>query len=398
VEGVIPVRCRKAVLFFTIVVMVIQISMVGSAKAETTDDTVSSGYDTNFTAYMLCDSASGQVIAEKASDTVVQNAGMSQLMTILIVLDAINRGEIGLRDQVNISAYAAGQGGSQIFLEPQDNYTVETLLKGLVMVAANDACVALAERIAGSEDAFVKRMNDKAQELGMTNTKFVNCTGYMESGATTSAKDMVALCRQIVKYPLFFQYSKAWMDTIVHNDAHKTDIVNANRLIKVNDKCDGIGVGSSKDTGFSLAATGKSGDSRFIFVGIGAKSSKARTSAANAAMEEAFNTYVSRTFLKSGQLVKKDFTVDGANKKEISLFAKDDISMLLKKGEENSVEKKLELIGNLELPIKAGNKVGEMVLYKNGQKIASSDVVVQEDVYELTYMYCLREVVYDWLT
>ncbi len=390
-------RARKAVLFLTIVIMVIQISM-GSAKAETTtDEAASSGYDTNFSAYMLCDSASGQVIAQKASDTVVQNAGMSQLMTVLIVLDAVNRNEIGLRDQVKISDYAAGQGGSQIFLEPQDNYTVETLLKGLIMVSANDACMALAERIAGSEEAFVKRMNEKAQELGMSSTKFVNCTGYVESGATTSAKDMVALCRQIVKYPLFFQFSKIWMDTIVHNDSHKTDIVNANRLVKVNDKCDGMGVGSSKDSGFSIAGTGKSGDSRFIFVGIGAKSTKVRTAAANAAMEEAFNTYTSRTFLKSGQLVKKDFTVEGANSKQISLYAKDDISMLLKKGDENTVEKKLELITNLELPIRAGDKVGEMVLYKNGQKIASSDVIVREDVYQLTYLYCLREVISVWI-
>lgn len=394
-------RGRKAVLFFTIVIMVFQIAM-GSAKAETTDesassDAVSSGYDTNFTSYMLCDSASGQVIAEKSGDTVMQNAGMSQLMTELLVLDAVNRGEIGLRDQVKVSDYAAGQGGSQIFLEPQDNYTVETLLKGLIMVAANDACVALAERLAGSEEAFVERMNAKAQELGMTNTKFVNCTGYQENGAATSIKDMVALCRQIVKYPLFFQFSKIWMDTIVHNDSHKTDIVNANRLVKINEKCDGMGVGSSKDTGFSIAATGKSGDSRFVFVGMGAKSSKVRSSAANAAMEEAFNNYVSKTFLKAGQMVKKDYSVQGANKKEISLYAKDDISLLLKKGEENTVEKKLELIQTPELPIRAGNKVGEMVLYKNGQKIASSDIVVRDDIYQLTYLFCLREVLSAWL-
>ncbi|MEI6100482.1 MAG: D-alanyl-D-alanine carboxypeptidase family protein [Eubacteriales bacterium] len=391
----IPVRV-KAVLFFTIVIMVLQISM-GTAKAEATDQSESSGYDGNFTAYMLCDSASGQVIAQKSSDTVIQNVGMSQLMTVLIVLDAVNRGEIGLKDQVKISDYAAGQGGSQIFLEQQDNYTVETLLKGLIMVSANDACMALAERLSGSEEAFVARMNEKAKELGMTNTKFVNCTGYLAMGETTTAKDMVALSRQIVKYPLFFQYSKIWMDTIVHNDSHKTDIVNANRLVKVNDKCDGIGVGSSKDTGFSLAVTGKSGDSRFVFVGIGAKSAKARTSAANAAMEEAFNTYTSKTFLKAGQLVKKDFTMDGADKKQIMLYARDDISLLLKKGEENTVEKKLEMIPNLELPIRAGDKVGEVVLYKNGQKIAQSDIIVREDVYQLTYLYCLRQVISQWL-
>lgn len=384
---------KKAVLFFTIIIMVFQIS-VQTTKAA--DEPVSSGYEDNFTAYVLCDSESGQVVAEKESNTVYENPGLSQLMSILLFLESIDKGEIGLQDQVKISDYAASQGGSQIFLEPQDIYTVETLLKGIIMVSANDACVALAERIAGSEEDFVELMNAKAQELGMTSTIFVNCTGYNPAGEKTTAKDMVALSRRIVKYPLFFQYSKIWMDTIVHNDEHKTDIVNANRLVKTNDKCDGIGVGSSKETGYSIAVTGKSGESRFIFVGIGASSAKKRTAAANAAMEAAFNTYTSKTFLKAGQLVKKDFNVDGADKKDILLYAKDDISLLMKKGEENSVEKKLELIQNIELPLRAGNKVGEVVIYRNGEKIAKSDVIVKEDVFQLTFIYCLSKVMRCW--
>lgn len=386
----------KVVLLFTTVLITLSLFMA-TAYAEPAEAKPGSGYESNFTAYQLCDSASGQVIAEKDSDTTIQNVGMAQLMTILLVLDAANRGEIRMDDQVKISDYAAGQGGSQIFLEPQDNYSVQTLLKGLIMVSANDACVALAERLAGSEESFLKRMNEKKQELGMNDTEFVNCTGYMATGETTSVKDIVLLSRQIVRYPLFFQFSKNWMDTIVHNDSHKTDIVNANRLVKMNSKCDGIGVCSSKDTGFSIAATGKTGDSRFVFVGIGAKSSKARTSAANAAMEEAFNTYVSKTFLKAGQIVKKDYTVQGAGQKAIPLYAKKDISLLLKKGEENALEKKLELISNIELPLLAGNKVGEIVLYKNGQKIASSDVIVQQDVYERTYLFCLHEILRTWI-
>ncbi len=386
-------RAKKAVLFFTIIVLVFQVS-VHYAKAE---EAVGSGYEDNFAAYVLCDSASGQVVAQKNGDKVFENVGLSQQMSILIFLDCIDKGELNLQDQVKISQYAAGQGGSQIFLEPHDIYTVETLLKGVIMVTANDACVALAERIAGSEEDFVKLMNAKAQELGMKDTKYVNCTGYLAKGEVTTAQDNVLLSRKIVKYPLFFNYSKTWMDVIVHSDEHRTDIVNANRLVKQNDKCDGIGVGSSKDTGYSIAASGRSGESRFIFVGIGASSAKKRTAAAGAAIEAAFNTYASKTFLKAGQMVKKDFNIDGADRKDIILYAKDDISLLLKKGEENTTEKKLEMIDNLELPIRAGDKVGEVVIYKDGTPIAKSDIIVKEDIYQLTYGYCLNKVIYCWL-
>jgi len=387
-------RAKRAVLFFTIIILVFQAS-VQYAKAE--EATAGSGYEDNFAAYVLCDSASGQVVAEKNGDLSFNDVGLSQLMSIYIFLDCIDKGEISLQDQVKISAYAAGQGGSQIFLEPHDNYTVETLLKGVIMVAANDACVALAERIAGSEDDFVKLMNAKAQDLGMTGTKYVNCTGYLAKGEVTTAQDNIKLSRSIVKYPLFFNYSKTWMDVIVHSDEHRTDIVNANRLVKQNDKCDGLGVGSSKETGFSISATGRTGESRFIFVGIGAASAKKRTAAAGAAMEAAFNTYASKTFLKAGQLVKKDFNIDGADKKDIILYAKDDISLLLKKGEENTTEKKLVMIENLELPIHAGDKVGEVVIFKGGEPIARSDIIVKEDIYQLTYGYCLNKVIYCWL-
>ena len=385
---------KRAVLFFTIIIMVFQVS-VRTTKA--VEEPVSSGYEDNFAAYVLCDSESGQTVAEKDSETVYENVGLSQLMSILIFLECLDKGEIAIQDEVKISDYAAGQGGSQIFLEPQDIYTVETLLKGVIMVSANDACVALAERVAGSEEDFISRMNLKARDLGMDSTTFVSSTGYQVTGEKTSARDMVILSRRIVKYPLFFQYSKIWMDTVVHNDEHKTDIVNANRLVKVNDKCDGIGVGSSRETGYSISVTGKSGESRFIFVGLGASSAKKRTAAANAAMEEAFNTYTSKTFLKAGQLVKKDFNVIGADKKDILLYAKDDISLMMKKGEENSLEKKLELIQNIELPLRAGNKVGEVVIYRDGEKIAKSDVIVKDDVFQLTYVLCLNKVLKCWI-
>lgn len=347
-----------------------------------------------FKSYILCDSVSGQIISEKEANTVIEDTGLSQLMSILIFLETIDKGSLKLDDYVRISKNAADQGGSQIFLEYGDNYSIETLLKGCIVVSANDACIALAERIAGSEDDFIVMMNKKAKDMGLINTVFYDPTGFNTSGETTTATDMAKICMEICKYPLFFEYSGIWQDSIPHSGRSRvTDIVNANRVINYNENCNGMGVGSSKKTGYSIAASTKGENSDFLFIGIGAKSSKSRFSASDDVLEYVVNAYETKNIINKDQLLKRDYYIEGGDKKEICLYAQEGVNIVLKKEESESIKKELKLYEDIKLPLKAGDTVGEVVFTLGGKKLCSINVIVKEDINEKDFKYSLNRVI-----
>ena len=350
-----------------------------------------------FAAYALCDFASGQIIASKNGDIVCQNVGLSQMMSLLLFFDALEKGEFKLEEEITISEHAASQTGPQMFLDQGGHYPVKELLKGVIMVSANDACVALCERLAGSTSEFVELMNEKAKLIGMNHTVFTDPTGYFADQECTTANDLARLARELCKYPALFDYTSLWQESIIHNDGRITELVNANRLIKQNAKCDGLAVGSSAPTGYSIAATAKQDDGRFILIGIGANNSKERFKAAGNALDFAFNAYETKIFVKSGQIVKRDFLVPGATQQPSALYAKEDVAVVVKKGEAGLCEKVIELYDNIELPLHPGDSVGRLIITLNGKTIGGTNLLINNDLFEISFGYAFHKVCANWL-
>lgn len=350
-----------------------------------------------FEYYALFDGASGRIIEEKGSGEIVENSGLAQLMSILIFAENIESGALPRDEKITVSANAAGIGGSTVFLEGGDSYTAQDLFKSCVIVAANDACVALCERIAGSEEKFVEMMNDKAAEIGMKNTVYTDPTGFKSEGEKTTAYDQSILAAELIKRPIVLEFSGIWMDTINHEGGRTSDMVNANKGIAPKGNLDGVGVGSSAQSGYSIAATKRKGDNRYIFVGIGAQSPKDRYGAAENMLNTAFDNYATKQFLAANQIVKKNYEIEGANKKTIALYAKDDIKLLLKKADAENCETYINIDEEITLPIKKGDKIGEYYVILNGKTIGKSDIISGEDLFEKSFSYAINCILKEWL-
>lgn len=350
-----------------------------------------------FQYYALFDGVSGQIIEEKGSGEIVENSGLAQLMSILIFAENIENGVLARDEKVTVSANAAAIGGSTVFLEEGDSYTAEDLFKSCVIVAANDACVALCERIAGSEEKFVEMMNDKVAEIGMKDTIYTDPTGFKSEGEKTTAYDQCLLAAELVKHPIVLEFSGVWTDMITHEGGRVSDMVNANKGIAPKGNLDGIGVGSSAQSGYSIAATKRKGDNRYIFVGIGAQNPKERYGAAENMLNTAFDNYTTKQFLAANQIVKKDYEIDGANKKTIVLYAKEDIKLLLKKADAENCETRININEEIILPIKKGDKIGEYYVILNGKTIGKSDIVSGENLFEKSFSYAINCILKDWL-
>ena len=229
---------------------------------------------------VLMEASTGTVIFEKDSDTARPPASVTKIMTMLLIFDALEEGSIGLDNEVTTSEYAASMGGSQVFLEPGEIQTVDTMLKCIAVASANDACVAMSEYICGSEEEFVRRMNERAKELGMKNTNFVNCNGLDAQGHVTSARDIALMSRELItKYPQVHDYSMIWMENITHTTKKGTTefgLTNTNKLVRQYEYTTGLKTGSTGDAKFCVSATGEKNGIEMIAVVMAAENSKER--------------------------------------------------------------------------------------------------------------------------
>ena len=215
-------------------------------------------------AVILAETSTGTIIFEKNADEKREVASITKLMTALLVLEALDRGEIHMTDSVQVSQNAAAMKGSQALLDANAVYSLEDLLRTTIMASANDSAVALAEYLCGSEEAFVSRMNERAAQLGMTNTHYVNATGYPQDGQYTTARDVCTLCCEVSRYPLYTQYSSVWIDKLTHPGGRVTDLTNTNRLVRFYEGCDGFKTGSTDAAKYCLAATAEKNGMRLV--------------------------------------------------------------------------------------------------------------------------------------
>ena len=343
----------------------------------------------------LVDYASGEVLFEKNAHEKKPVASMVKMMTILLTLEDIDSGRLSLEDKVLTSENASGMGGSQVFLDPYVKYTVEDLLKSVIMASANDASVALSEHISGSEDAFVRRMNKRASELGMNDTVYKNCTGLPAPMQYSTAFDSTILLGNILKHDLYHKYSTVWIDKIVHKGGRETELVNTNKLIRYYDGCDGGKTGSTSEAGCCLCASAKRNDMRLISCIVGAENSKTRFNECSRLFTYGFANFANQKLIDVNDILSSIKVVKG-KMESVNVYASENFTALVKKGDDQKWTYELDIPELVKAPMQQGNKVGKIHIMKNGEEVKTIDVVIKEDVQKVSYMDMLKKVVEEW--
>ena len=324
-------------------------------------------------------------------------ASIVKLMTILITIENLEAEKINLDDVVVASSKAASMGGSQVFIEEGGNYTIGDMLKSVIVSSANDASVVLAETIAGSEESFVQLMNERAKELGLTNTQYSNCTGLPASNQFSCAKDIAILLKTVASHDLYHNYSTIWMDKLKHKNDRETELVNTNKLIRYFKGCDGGKTGSTNEAGYCLAATAKRGEMRLIGVVLGASSGTERFSQTSNLLNYGFNNFENKKLVSKDYEVENQVQVFGGKKENIKLNVQNDMFLLTKKVDKSgSVTTKIELPKTIKAPIKKGDIIGKMYLIKDDQVVKSENIVSSEDIQKATFVDNIYTIIDGW--
>ena len=328
---------------------------------------------------ILIEASTGKVLYQKNVHERFAPASMTKIMSMILIMEQIENGKLKWSDELVTSEYASSMGGSQIFLQPNEKMMVKDLFKAVAIGSANDATVVFAERIAGTENKFVKMMNDKAKKLGLKDTNFKNSVGLDEANHYSSAYDMAMMARELVKHEQIFNYTTIYEDYLRQNTDNKFWLVNTNKLIKTYEGADGLKTGYTKEAGYCLTATAKKNNLRLIGVIMGAKESKSRNSNMQTLLDYGFNSYDMQTEVKKGSIVltKK---VPKAKKEQTQIITKDDLSILTQKGDVKKGLKREVKIDKLKLPIKKGEKVGTLILKENDKIVSKSTLTVKEEV------------------
>jgi serine-type D-Ala-D-Ala carboxypeptidase (penicillin-binding protein 5/6) len=335
---------------------------------------------------VLMDVGSGQVLFEKNSHEKLPPASVTKVMTLLLISEALDSGKIKLTDKVQISERASEMGGSQIFLEPGEIQTVENLIKGIAVASGNDACVAMAEYVGGSEESFVKMMNDKAKELGMKNTNFVNTNGLPVENHYTTANDIALMSKELLKHDSMHKYLTTWMDEVVVGKKQaKIGLANTNKLIRHYQGATGVKTGFTQEAKYCLSAAAKRGDTHLVAATLGAATSKERFNDASSLLNYGFANYESVKLCSKGDLLAT-LTMDKAEKNKVKLTAKNDLTALIKKGEKKNFTKKVTVNENPKLPIQKGEKLGEVKIYKDKKLVGKVDLVTNKEVKKAGYI------------
>lgn len=323
-------------------------------------------------------------------------ASMCKIMTLLLCFDEIKSGNLSLDEEITVSENSASMGGSQVFLEANAKYPTRELIKSIAVCSANDSCVAMAEKISGSEQLFTDRMNEKAKELGAENTLFANCTGLPKEPQYSCAKDVAVMLKSLLNHEEYYEFGKVWMDKFQHPKGRVTEISNTNKLVRFYDGCDGGKTGFTNQAGFCLAATAKRNDMRIISVVIGEKDSKTRFNDVRATFDYAFANYTLQTAIDSKNPLEERAIVDGGKEKSVSMKPIRDSKIFSKKGTTSNYSTELKLNENLKAPIKQGETVGELIVYRENVEIDRVAVIANESVERATVFDRLRDIANGW--
>lgn len=329
---------------------------------------------------ILCEASTGQVIFEKNADERRPVASVNKVMTILLTLEAVDEGRVSLEDQVTVSPRAASMGGSQAFLDAGERYKLSELLKTVIVASANDSAVALAEHLAGTEESFVRLMNMRAEELGLTNTHYANCTGLPAQEHYTTARDVAKLSAQLDLHPIYYRYSTIWMDEIKHRGGRVTSLTNTNRLIRFYPGCDGYKTGSTNEARYCVSATAKKEGMRLIAVVLGTPAGQTRFDEARAMLEYGFANVQLVTPIAQGQALDMTVPVRLGGRDEVSVLSGGTCSLLERRGEKNALSLEAALVEKVNAPVYAGDVLGEIRVKRGDEVVAVVPAVAGEDV------------------
>ena len=328
---------------------------------------------------VLIEASTGEIIYKNNELEELAPASMTKMMSLIIIMEEIEKGNLKWDEKIRISQSAASMGGSQIYLEAGEEMSVNDLVKGIAMASANDAVVALSERISGSEGNFVKKMNEKSKELGLTNTIFKNSTGLDEEGHFSSALDMAKIARELVKHKKILEFSSNYEDYLRQNTNKKFWLVNTNKLIKTYSGMDGLKTGYTENALYCLTATANRNNMRLIGVLMGEPTSKIRNEEMSSLLDYGFNLYETYTLLKKNKVVGSYYN-EKSSRFKTDIILNEDIKILKKKdSQKRNITYDIK-INELELPIEKGSKVGIINIKENNKILFTKDVVVNKRI------------------
>lgn len=328
----------------------------------------------------LVDAATFTPLYAKNENERLPIASMVKIMTVLLTLEAVDRGELSLDEKVPVRENAASMGGSQVFLDAGTEHRAGDLLKSVIVASANDSCVALAERVSGSVEGFVSDMNARAAELGMKDTRFANCTGLPAAESFSTAHDVALMFREVIRHPVYFEDAGVWLEDYVHPDGRTTVMTNTNKLVKFYNGCDGGKTGFTSEAKFCLAATAERDGMRVIAVVAGADSSKSRFNAVSSMFNHAFGSFKAEKLLGAGELAAQRVKVAGGKERSVGVTVSEDIVRLALRSDKAAAELRLELPDKVKAPVRKGDVVGKGYLVVDGTAVREFDLVAAEDV------------------
>lgn len=382
---------KKISILCAMVVILATTFCIGGGQIALAD----SGVELSSKSACLVDYSSGDVLFEKDANKHLPVASMVKMMTILLTLEEIEAGRLNENDMITTSENASGMGGSQVFIDPYVEYSAGELLKSVIIASANDASVALAEHISGSEKSFVSKMNEKAKELGMNDTHYTNCTGLPSPEQYSCAKDSAAILKQVAKYDLYHKYSTIWTDEVVHPSGRKTEIVNTNRLVRYYQGCDSGKTGSTNEAGCCLAASALRDNMRLISVVVGAPNSQTRFNECSKLFNYGFANYETKTLLNSQNSLQEIDVIKG-KKEKVGVFPLDNFATTVKKGGQSDYEIQINCPDKIKAPIKKGEEFGKVLVSKSGTVVKEIPLVFKEEIQALSYKDCLDKVIRSW--
>ncbi len=373
-----PVKTLTLILQITIcAILIFLFPAQGLAKepADLTPQAVSA---------ILMEASTGTILYEKNAHEKLSPASITKIMTMLLIMEALEEERITLDEQVRVSEHAASMGGSQIFLEPGEQMSVRDLLKGIAVASGNDASVAMAEHIAGTEEAFVEMMNQKAQDLGLKDTRFLNASGLPAEGHVTTAYDIAVMSRELLKHETITQFTSIYQDYLRQDSKNPFWLVNTNKLVRFYEGVDGLKTGYTSEAGFCLSATAKKGNMRLIAVVMGEPDNKSRNREVSRLLDYAFATYTVHPLYEKGDFIAYARINKGAQR-QIPLHAPQQISILMKKGEKvQDYDTEIVLNEPLHAPLKRGDILGYVRVLKEGQTHFTYELKVPHEVQKAT--------------
>lgn len=388
---------KKIILLFLSLISFIYIfsfSPVAEKEVRAEEKTASgSAVDVSAVSAVLLEGSTGEIIFEKDKDKELVPASITKIMTLNLIFEALDSKKISLEDSVTVSEYAASMGGSQVFLEPNETQTVNDMIKCITIASANDAAVAMAEKIAGSEEAFVEKMNAKAKELGMVHTNFKNCTGLdddIQSGHYSSAYDVALMSRELItKHPEISNYSTVWMDKIIHK-TKKGDsefgLTNTNKLVRFYDGITGLKTGSTSKAKYCLSATAKRNDMDLIAVIMAAPDHKKRFSEAQSLLDYGF---ANCSIYKDKEIVNsmEEIPVQGGTKDTVSTAPSSVFSYVFTtESDPDNIKRTITYSEEIKAPLKKGAQIGKADYFYGDKPIGSIPIVAGEDIEEAGFL------------